>query len=120
MKRAILLVALASGACTEATGVPAFGDPCTLHRSYAVVSPDSAVMAVGDTLSFHAALAVDQTCAPAGLTVARFRWLVLDTAVADVDSMSGHFIGRALGSTYLFVVDAQTGAQLSDVRVSVH
>lgn len=117
---AILALALSLGACNESTGVPSCGDPCTVQRPYAIVSPDSAAVAVGDTVSFHAALAPDQTCGPPGLTVARFRWSVLDTAVAHVDSLSGVFLGKAPGGTYLFVVDAQTGTDLSFVKVSVH
>ncbi|HET7023791.1 MAG TPA: hypothetical protein VFI39_01130 [Gemmatimonadales bacterium] len=120
MKSAIFFLTLLVGACSGSTGVPVVGDPCTVNRPYAIISPDSAVVAVGDTLSFHATLGPDLTCAPPGLTVARFRWSAQDTTVAEVGLLNGHFLGRAPGATYLGVFDVVTGRDLGFVRVSVH
>lgn len=121
MKVSSLLLTVFLGACGGSTGVPFVGDPCTLRRPYAIVSPDSAAVAVGDTVSFHAVLGPDQTCAPPNLTPARFRWSVLDTMVAHVDSLTGLLLAKAPGSTYLFIVASQTGTELdAPVAVTIH
>ena len=110
--------ALLAGACTNSAGMLQPGDPCTVYRLYATISPDSAALAVGDTVTFTAARTANQPCSSSDITPANFRWYVLDTSVANIDSLTGHLVAKIPGTTFVELGTAR--ADLNSAKIEVH
>lgn len=113
-KVAVVAGLIAIAACSAGTG-PA---ECT---GATAVTPDTAMMVVGDTLTFH----VDfdhATCLPSDTGLAYRRWSIIgpDTTVAVIDSLSGLVTAENLGTARAELRTALTRTTIVAPWIVVH
>lgn len=111
---AALAAILVIAACDSGRGV----GECT--ATMANIQPDSAVIAVGDTVTLSL-ISLTGSCLPSDTSAAVMRWIVpvgVDTGVVHVDSLSGLVTGLAPGKTHIQLM-TQGGPYLGHVPVTV-
>jgi uncharacterized protein YjdB len=108
-----IALALAVAGCTHF----ATGDDCLVNL--AVITPDMATLHVGDTLTLRASITAAGECEPSDATPAQLRWLVSDSLVAHIDSLTGLVTARQPGGTGVTLTTAVTRTVLKTSSITV-
>jgi hypothetical protein len=93
-------------------------DRCNLIR-LAVVSPDPAVLQVGQEVTLHAQLDEGSACLPPDAQPGNLRWASEDPTIATTDSMSGRVRGLEAGGTLVSLTTSVTRTRLATTSVQV-
>jgi uncharacterized protein YjdB len=93
-------------------------DRCNLIR-LAIVSPDPAVLEVGQEVTLHAQLDEGSACLPADAQPGNLRWASEDPTIATSDSMSGRVRGIKAGGTLISLTTSVTHTRLATSSVQV-
>lgn len=85
----------------------------------AVVSPDPAVLEVGQEITLHAQLDAGSACLPADAQPGNLRWSSEDPTIATTDSVSGRVRGIKAGGTLISLATSVTHTFLTTSGVQV-
>jgi hypothetical protein len=91
------LASLITAGCATPSELP---DRCTAQ--VAAITPDSPILAVGDSLALVAGYVGAVDCRP-GVPATELHWASSDTIVATVDSLAGIVAARRVGQAFITV-----------------
>lgn len=91
----LLAMTLAAACSTE----PSTPDSCT--GPPVAVTPDSASLAVGDTLVAQAAFVGPVVCRPINMTLRAMRWMASDSTIARVSAIKGYVVAKGPGDAVI-------------------
>lgn len=91
-----MLTALLLTSCSTEPSTP---DVCNVPL--AAVTPESAHLAVGDTVLAEAALLGPPQCRPIGMTLRAMRWMASDSSIARVSAIKGYVVAKAPGQAVI-------------------
>jgi hypothetical protein len=112
-----VMLSSAAGILWGCTSNPTNPDECNIRL--AIVSPDPAVLAVGDAVTLQAELTEVTGCLPADARAGQLRWTTDDTMIATVDSLTGRLTAVQVGTATVSLLGAVTRTSLAHVAVQV-
>jgi hypothetical protein len=110
----VLALTVAATACSTEPPTP---DSCTSPP--VAVTPDSASLAVGDTLLAQAAFVGPVVCRPINMTLRAMRWMASDSTIARVSAVKGYVVAKGPGEAEISIYFPADSSIWGTIHVTV-
>jgi hypothetical protein len=116
-RRTRQLLAAAGLVLAACSTEPMTPDPCT--GPPVALTPEAAVLAVGDTVLAKAALVGPPECRPINMTLRTLRWRANDSSIARVSALKGYVVAKSPGNAVITVYYPADSSTWGDIHITV-
>jgi hypothetical protein len=111
------LLAASSLVLAACSTEPMTPDPCT--GPPVSLTPESAVLGVGDTVLAKAALIGPPECRPITMTLRSLRWRASDSSIARVSALKGYVVAKSPGDATITLYFPADSSTWGDIHITV-
>jgi hypothetical protein len=114
VRRLLAASSLVLAACSTEPITP---DRCSVPP--VSLTPEVAVLDVGDTVLARAALTGPPECRPINMSLRALRWRASDSTIARVSALKGYVVAKAPGEATITLYFPADSSDWGDIRVTV-